>query len=314
MNVVAVGGGTGLSTLLKGLKNIDSFEITAVVSVTDEGGSSGKLRKELNVPPPGDVRNNIVALAKDEDLLAKLMSYRFNEGSLKGHSLGNLIIAALTKIEGSFSEAIRILERVLAIKGRVLPVSEDHARLVARFEDGEEVIGETNIVRKGGKIVEVRLDRPIDALPEVLEAIERADIIIFGPGSLYTSIITNVLVNGVKDAIKKSKAKKIYVCNLMTQPGETTGYRVSDHVKELERYLEQSVDFVLVNTRKPSEEVLERYRKEGSDFVEIDAENIQNTILAEPFLVEIVDPSDGQRKIRHDSVKLADVIERISRW
>lgn len=314
MKVVAVGGGTGLSTLLKGLKNIDSFEITAVVSVTDEGGSSGKLRKELNVPPPGDVRNNIVALAKDEDLLAKLMSYRFSEGSFKGHSLGNLIIAALTKIEGSFSEAIRILERVLAIKGRVLPVSEDHARLVARFEDGEEVIGETNIVRKGGKIVEVRLDRPIDALPEVLEAIERADIIIFGPGSLYTSIITNVLVNGVKDAIKKSKAKKIYVCNLMTQPGETTGYRVSDHVKELERYLEQSVDFVLVNTRKPSEEVLERYRKEGSDFVEIDAENIQNTILAEPFLVEIVDPSDGQRKITHDSVKLADVIERISRW
>lgn len=284
MNVVAVGGGTGLSTLLKGLKNIDSFEITAVVSVTDEGGSSGKLRKELNVPPPGDVRNNIVALAKDEDLLAKLMSYRFNEGSLKGHSLGNLIIAALTKIEGSFSEAIRILERVLAIKGRVLPVSEDHARLVAKFEDGEEVIGETNIVRKGGKIVEVRLDRPIDALPEVLEAIERADIIIFGPGSLYTSIITNVLVNGVKDAIKRSRAKKIYVCNLMTQPGETTGYRVSDHVKELERYLEQNVDFVLVNTRKPSEEVLERYRKEGSDFVEIDAENIQNTIWQSPFL------------------------------
>lgn len=314
MNVVAVGGGTGLSTLLKGLKNIDSFEITAVVSVTDEGGSSGKLRKELNVPPPGDVRNNIVALAKDEDLLAKLMSYRFNEGSLKGHSLGNLIIAALTKIEGSFSEAIRILERVLAIKGRVLPVSEDHARLVAKFEDGEEVIGETNIVRKGGKIVEVRLDRPIDALPEVLEAIERADIIVFGPGSLYTSIITNVLVNGVKDAIKRSKAKKIYVCNLMTQPGETAGYRVSDHVKELEKYLEQSIDFVLVNTRKPSEEVLERYRKEGSDFVEIDAENIQNTILAEPFLAEIVDPSDGQRKIRHDSAKLADVIERISRW
>lgn len=284
MNVVAVGGGTGLSTLLKGLKNIDSFEITAVVSVTDEGGSSGKLRKELNVPPPGDVRNNIVALAKDEDLLAKLMSYRFNEGSLKGHSLGNLIIAALTKIEGSFSEAIRILERVLAIKGRVLPVSEDHARLVAKFEDGEEVIGETNIVRKGGKIVEVRLDRPIDALPEVLEAIERADIIIFGPGSLYTSIITNVLVNGVKDAIKRSRAKKIYVCNLMTQPGETTGYRVSDHVKELERYLEQNVDFVLVNTRKPSEEVLERYRKEGSDFVEIDAETYRTPFWQSPFL------------------------------
>jgi len=314
MKVVTIGGGTGLSTLLKGLKHLSSFEITAVVSVTDEGGSSGKLRKELNVPPPGDVRNNIVALAEDEDLLAKLMNYRFMEGSLKGHSLGNLIIAALTKIEGSFSEAIRTLEKVLAIKGRVLPVSEDHARLVARFEDGEEVVGETNIVKKNGKIVKVWLDRPIEALPGVTEAISEAEMIVFGPGSLYTSIITNVLVKGVKEAIKRSKARKVYICNLMTQPGETTGYRVSDHVRELERYLEEKVDFVVVNTKRPSPEVLERYRKEGSDFVEIDVENTQNTIIAEPLLTEIVDPLDGKKKVRHDFLRLAGVIERISRW
>ncbi|PLV60094.1 YvcK family protein [Thermotoga sp. KOL6] len=314
MKVVAIGGGTGLSTLLKGLKHFPVFEVTAVVSVTDEGGSSGKLRKELNVPPPGDVRNNIVALAEDENLLAKLMNYRFSEGSLKGHSLGNLIIAALTKIEGSFSEAIKTLEKVLALKGRVLPVSEEHARLVAKFDDGEEVIGEMNIVKKGKKIEEVRLDKPIKALPEVIEAISEAEMIIFGPGSLYTSIITNVLVDGVRESLATSKAKKIYVCNLMTQPGETKGYRVSDHVKELEKYLGKSVDFVIINTRKPSSEVLESYKNEGSDFVEIDVENLQNVVLAEPLLIEIVDPSDGRKKVRHDPLKLASLIERISRW
>ncbi len=314
MKVVAIGGGTGLSTLLRGLKKYD-FEITAIVPVTDEGGSSGLLRKELGILPPGDIRNNIVALAKEEDLLAKLLGYRFEEGSLKGHNLGNLMIAALTKMQGNFVEAIKTLSDVLAIKGRVLPVSDAQARLVAVFEDGDEAVGELEIVRRRKKIKELKLNKQIEALPEAVKAVQEADLIILGPGSLYTSVIANLLVSEISEAVRSNRnSTKVYICNLMTQPGETTGYRVSDHVREVEKYLGGGVDVVIVNTKKPSPETLELYKAEGSEPVELDLENIQRTIVAEPLLVEVLDFSDGKKKIRHNSEALAKLIKRMTGW
>lgn len=313
MKVTAIGGGTGLSMLLRGLKKFP-VEITAVVSVTDEGGSSGTLRKELGIPPPGDVRNNIVALAKDEHLLGKLMNYRFENGSFKGHTIGNLMIAALTKMTGSFSNAIKILSEILAINGRVLPVSEDLVRLVAIFEDGSRVVGEMAIVEKRGRITKVELDRKTKALPEVLEALRESDMIILGPGSLYTSVITNLLVKGVIEAIQSSEAVLVYVCNIMTQPGETTGYKLSDHVREIEKYLGEEVDFIVANSQKPSSDILERYKKEGADLVTLDLENINKMVVVEPLLCTISDPYDGKIKVRHDPVKLAKTLMKMMGW
>ena len=313
MKVTAIGGGTGLSMLLRGLKKFP-VEITAVVSVTDEGGSSGTLRKELGIPPPGDVRNNIVALAKDEHLLGKLMNYRFENGSFKGHTIGNLMIAALTKMTGSFSSAIKILSEILAINGRVLPVSEDLVRLVAIFEDGSRVVGEMAIVEKRGRITKVELDRKTKALPEVLEALRESDMIILGPGSLYTSVITNLLVKGVIEAIQSSEAVLVYVCNIMTQPGETTGYKLSDHVREIEKYLGKEVDFIVANSQKPSSDILERYKKEGADLVTLDLENINKMVVVEPLLCTISDPYDGKIKVRHDPVKLAKTLMKMMGW
>ena len=313
MKVTAIGGGTGLSMLLRGLKKFP-VEITAVVSVTDEGGSSGTLRKELGIPPPGDVRNNIVALAKDEHLLGKLMNYRFENGSFKGHTIGNLMIAALTKMTGSFSSAIKILSEILAINGRVLPVSEDLVRLVAIFEDGSRVVGEMAIVEKRGRITKVELDRKTKALPEVLEALRESDMIILGPGSLYTSVITNLLVKGVIEAIQSSEAVLVYVCNIMTQPGETTGYKLSDHVREIEKYLGEEVDFIVANSQKPSSDILERYKKEGADLVTLDLENINKMVVVEPLLCTISDPYDGKIKVRHDPVKLAKTLMKMMGW
>ncbi|RKX40408.1 MAG: hypothetical protein DRP23_03130 [Thermotogae bacterium] len=313
MKITAIGGGTGLSMLLRGLKEFP-VEITAVVSVTDEGGSSGTIRKELRIPPPGDVRNNIVALAKDEHLLGKLMNYRFENGSFKGHTVGNLMIAALTKMTGSFSGAIKILSEILAIKGKVLPVSEDLVRLVAFFEDGSKVVGETRIVEKKGKIVKVELDRETKALPEVLETLRKSDMIILGPGSLYTSVVTNLLVKGVKEAIQDGDAILAYVCNIMTQPGETVGYRLSDHVKEIERYLGKEVDFIIANSQRPSDDILERYRKEGADLVVLDLENLDKMVVVEPLLCTIKDPYDGRVKVRHDPMKLAKTLMKMMGW
>jgi len=313
MKVTAIGGGTGLSMLLRGLKKFP-VEITAVVSVTDEGGSSGTLRKELGIPPPGDVRNNIVALAKDEHLLGKLMNYRFENGSFKGHTIGNLMIAALTKMTGSFSNAIKILSEILAINGKVLPVSEDLVRLVAIFEDGSRVVGEMAIVEKRGRITKVELDRKTKALPEVLEALRESDMIILGPGSLYTSVITNLLVKGVIEAIHSSEAVLVYVCNIMTQPGETTGYKLSDHVREIEKYLGKEVDFIVANSQKPSSDILERYKKEGADLVTLDLENINKMVVVEPLLCTISDPYDGKIKVRHDPVKLAKTLMKMMGW
>ncbi len=312
MRVVAIGGGTGLSTLLKGLKNHD-VEITGVVAVTDEGGSSGIIRKEFNVPPPGDVRNNFVALAEDEETLNLIMNYRFRDGFLRGHTVGNVLLAALTLMTGSLAGAVEMLSKVLAIRGRLLPVSDELIRLVARFEDGEIVTGETEIVSRRKRIVEVSLDKSVRALDDVLKAIEDADAIILGPGSLYTSVVSNLLVSGVPEAISSNeRAVKIYVANLMTQPGETDGFKLSDHVREIERYAKCEMDFVVANSQRPPRSVLERYEKEGYRPVELDVENVDRVIVLEPMVKIFVDPFDGKEKLRHDPEKLAKIVMKVA--
>ena len=309
--MVAFGGGTGLSTLLRGLKNLN-FEIIAVVAVTDEGGSSGRLRAELNVPPPGDVRNNFVALSCEEELLEKLFNFRFKNGSLQGHTVGNVILAALTMMNGnSLAKAVEVLSKILAIKGRILPVSDELVRLVAIMEDGKEIIGETKIVEYDQRIKEIRLDRQVEALDEVLRSIEESDLIIIGPGSLYTSVISNLLVKGVPETINASRARKIFIANLMTQPGETTGMRLSDHVNEVERYLKGKVDYVVANTAKPPKEILERYEKEGYHPLCLDVQNVDRLMILEPMISVVKDPFDPRPKLRHDAKKLAQVIMKI---
>ncbi len=311
MRVVAIGGGTGLSTLLRGLKKFD-VDIAAIVAVTDEGGSSGILRRELKVPPPGDVRNNFIALSENEELLEKIFNFRFKDGSLKGHAVGNIILAALTMITGSLSMAIESLSELLAIRGKIFPVSNELVRLVAEMDDGSKIIGETNITSSGKRIKRVSLDRDVEAFPEAIMAIKEADVVILGPGSLYTSVIANLLVKDVKEALKESKADIIYIANLMTQPGETSGMKLSDHLGEIEKYLERKVDLIVANSGKPPEDVLKRYELEGYEMLQLDLENIDREIIVGHFLKVIKDPFDGNLKVRHDPEKLAKSIIKIA--
>ncbi|MEN3042234.1 MAG: gluconeogenesis factor YvcK family protein [Fervidobacterium sp.] len=306
MKVVVVGGGTGLSTLLKGLKHYPC-DITAVVTITDEGGSSGILREELNVPPPGDIRNNLVAMANDENILGELFNYRFKNGSLNGHTVGNIILAALTKITGSFTEAISKVADILAIKGRVLPVSTEMARLVAVFDDGKEIFGETKIVEYGkihkGRIKKLSLDKIINLNPVVYGALLDSDIIILGPGSLYTSVIANLIVPGFSDAVKQSRAMKIYISNIMTQPGETNDYRLSDHVAEIERYLGTKIDFIIHSLPPRDQDVLEKYETKDSIPVEIDIQD-ERLIVGRFSKIEF----EKEARIRHDPFIIAKVV------
>src|SRR5579872_7225400 len=263
--LVAIGGGTGLSTVLRGLKAYTS-NLTAIVTVTDDGGSSGRLRAELGVLPPGDIRNCLVALADSESLMADLFQYRFNEGDgLSGHSFGNLFIAAMCGIAGDFDRAIKESSRVLAIKGRVLPSTLANVALEATLADGTMVRGETSISRSALPIKRLRLvPGHCHPLPEALDAILGADIIVLGPGSLYTSIMPNLLVPGIAEAIERSKAIKVFVCNIMTQPGETTGMSASDHVRTiLEATDRRLFDRALVNIEQPNR-LLPVYERDGA--------------------------------------------------
>ncbi len=316
MKVVAIGGGTGLSSLLRGLKRFDDLSICAVVTITDEGGSSGILREEMGIPPPGDLRNNIIALAEDESILSKLLSFRFEKNSsLKGHNLGNLILVALTKIIGNFPEAVKELSKILAIRGEVLPVTDRLVRLVAKMEDGSTLVGETNIARSKSRIVELSLSKDVDALPEVLNAIEKADGIVLGPGSLYTSVISNLLVRGIPEAIRSNEdAVKIYVSNIMTQPGETTGYTLSDHVREITKYLGAKVDYVIANTQSVPRDILERYAEQDAEQVKLDIENVDVPVFAEPLIQMVIDDRDNLEKPRHDPLRLGSMIRRLLEW
>ncbi len=309
LKIVAFGGGTGLSTLLKGLKDFPDTEITAIVTVMDDGGSSGIIREELGVLPPGDIRNNIIALAEDESLMAQIMAYRFKDGErFKDQSLGNLIIAALTKISGSFPTAIESISSILAIKGRVLPVTEESVKLIAKFEDEQIVVGESNITKKNGKIREISLSSQAKPFPKAIDEISMSDVVILGPGSLFTSIVPNLLVDGITDAIKGKP--KILVANLMTQPGETTGMSVEDHVKVVESYLKSKIDRVIINSQKIPQEVLKRYKKENSEPVICKSEN--SKFLRIDMVKIVVDKTDEQKKVRHDPHLLARAVHQTS--
>ena len=279
--VVVIGGGTGLSTMLRGLKQYTSH-ITAIVTVGDDGGGSGKLREDLGMLPPGDIRNCILALADTEPLMEDLLQYRFTEGSLKGQCFGNLFLAAMAGISENFEDAVQKMSSVLAVKGKVLPVTLDDMKLVAELENGEIIEGESKIpseviVRKT-RIKKLAI-KPIDAKPleEAIKAINNADVIIMGPGSLYTSIIPNLLVKGIPEAICKSPAKKVYISNVMTQPGETDGFKVSNHLKVLMDYgVAGNIDYVIANNGIIPPDIKEKYARENAELVVLDYENISN--------------------------------------
>jgi uncharacterized cofD-like protein len=304
--IVVVGGGTGLSTMLRGLKKITT-NLTAVVTVSDDGGSSGRLQKELGVLPPGDIRNCLVALADDEALVTALFRYRFQEGEgLSGHSFGNLFLAAMTGVTGNFDEAVKAASRVLNVKGRVLPSTLAVARLCARMRDGRVIEGESKIPEARGIIDEVFLDPPYAApLDEVITAIREADAILLGPGSLYTSILPNLLVDRVAQEIEASSGVKIYVCNVMTQPGETDGYTASDHVRALMQGASSPkiCDVVIVNEQLPHK-LREAYAEEGQLPVQPD----EAALEALGVRVVRANVISENETVRHDPERLAAVV------
>ena len=303
--VVVIGGGTGLSTMLRGLKQYTSH-ITAIVTVGDDGGGSGKLREDLGMLPPGDIRNCILALADTEPLMEDLLQYRFTEGSLKGQCFGNLFLAAMAGISENFEDAVQKMSSVLAVKGKVLPVTLDDMKLVAELENGEIIEGESKIpsevIVRNTRIKKIAI-KPIDAKPleEAIKAINNADVIIMGPGSLYTSIIPNLLVKGIPEAICKSPAKKVYISNVMTQPGETDGFKVSNHLKVLMDYgVAENIDYVIANNGIIPPDI-----KEKAELVVLDYENISNlnVNVIEADLIKIT-----KRYVKHNAEKLAELI------
>jgi uncharacterized cofD-like protein len=316
-NLVAIGGGTGLSTLLAGLKqrvgkSDDGLwieNLSAIVTVSDDGGSSGRLRDELQMLPPGDIRNCMIALSEDSSLLSKLFRYRFRgQGELGGHSFGNLFLAALTEVTGDFTEAIRLSSEILASKGHIFPATISDVRLVAELEDGSVVSGETQISKSAQPISRLRLEpERCLPLPQVLKAIRAADIITVGPGSLYTSILPNLLVAQVAPVIGQANATKIFVNNLMTQPGETDGYTARAHLDTIRQYApEIHFDFVVVNERRISKEQAERYAAEGAYQIGID--DPFDDALDQATEIVRADLLDGGEKVRHNADRLAEVV------
>lgn len=306
--IVAIGGGTGLSMLLKGIKHITN-NITAVVTVGDDGGSSGRLREGMGILPPGDIRNCIAALADDEDLITKLFQYRFKSGEgLEGHSFGNLFLTALCAITGDMVRAVKESSNVLSIRGRVLPSTLDDMKLVAEMEDGRIIRGESNIPEAHGKVKRLFTD-PVDCKPleDVITAIKEADLIIMGPGSLYTSVIPNLLIEEIAREVVASNAKKIYVCNIMTQPGETDNYSVSDHVSAMMRHANarKLVDAVLVNDFIPAN-LASKYKAASSYPVKIDLENLKK-LGVKIFSKKLIEDSK-EGLVRHSSNRVARAI------
>ncbi|GLV14551.1 gluconeogenesis factor [Alicyclobacillus hesperidum] len=306
LKIVAIGGGTGLSTILRGLKEYQ-VELTAVVTVADDGGSSGRLRDDFAMPPPGDIRNCLVALADTEPLLERLLQFRFPAGQgLEGHSFGNLFLAAMTHIMGDFESAIRETSRVLAVRGKVLPAVREDVRLRAHLADGSVIEGESKIPEAGGRIELLELvPKDLEPLPDVLSAIASADAIVVGPGSLYTSVLPNLLVPGIADAIAGSSARKIYVCNVMTQRGETDDLSASSHVKAIYKHIGKPLfDYVLVNAAPLPEEALQQYQQQMSYPVRVDIEELNRLglkVIARDFV-------HYATYARHDSRKIAEQI------
>jgi uncharacterized cofD-like protein len=364
LRVVAIGGGTGLSTLLRGLKRYVATpdrrrgirfsdgtqdtpktmpcpttpcsisDLSAIVTVTDDGGSSGRLREDFKMLPPGDVRNCMVALSEDEHLLSRLFQYRFDQGELDGHSFGNLFVAALSHITGDFAQAVQMSSQILATRGRIFPATNTNVGLAARMDDGSLVEGETNITASKKRILELMLvPETVDPLPEALEAIANADLITLGPGSLYTSLITNLLVRGIPEAIAASKATRVYVCNLMTQANESIGLSASEHIEKIleharvERRVNPAVaipgsdipvdrrvppglpgcplfDYALINASPISDERLEQYAREGQSPIEADLDRVR-ALGVEPITGNFVHEGDV---LRHDYDRVADTL------
>ncbi len=307
--IVAIGGGTGLSTLLRGLKEY-SANITAIVTVADDGGSSGRLRREIGVLPPGDIRNCLAALADQEKLMTELFQYRFQAGDgLVGHSFGNLFLTAMSEVTGDLEQAIAASSQVLAIRGRVLPATLSDVRLWAELDDGRRIEGESNITEAQGTIVRIGCS-PANppALPRALEAIREADYIIIGPGSLYTSIIPNFLVPEIRAAIAQANVPRIYVCNIMSQPGETQGYTVADHIRAIDQVGEDPLfDAVLVQRKAPSEAILSTYADKDSHPIMLDRDAVKQ-LGRRIVLADVLDEHRSQ--IRHDPQRLAKVLLR----
>ena len=337
LKVVAIGGGTGLSTLLRGLKryvpapdrrrgrragdaavarSVENGcpearcvigELSAVVTVTDDGGSSGRLREDLKMLPPGDVRNCMVALSEDEHLLSKLFQVRFDQGELEGHSFGNLFVAALSQITGDFAQAVQMSSQILATRGRIFPATNTNVRLAAQMEDGSVVRGETNITASRQSIVELMLEpASADPLPETLEAIANADLITLGPGSLYTSLITNLLVRGIPEALAASKATKVFVCNLMTQANESLGLTASQHIEKILQHCggvdAPIFDYALINTAPISAERREQYEREDQQPIEVDLDRV-TALGVVPITGNFVHEGDV---LRHDYDRVAE--------
>jgi uncharacterized cofD-like protein len=324
LKVVAIGGGTGLSTLLRGLKHYvlasseeqipdDSLPVitnlSGIVTVSDDGGSSGRLRRELNVIAPGDVRNCIVALSEDEALLSRLFRYRFDAGQLEGHNFGNLFLTALASVCGDFSEAVRVASEVLATRGTIYPATTSNVQLDGWMHDGTRVRGETNITASKARIIELRMV-PANAqpLPQALHAIQDADLITIGPGSLFTSLIPNMLVRAIPSAIQRSSAVKVYVCNLMTQANESLGLTASDHIRAIFQHARGKVfDYALVNTTRASNDLRAKYALEGATQIVADSEGIRE-LGVEPITGDYLDQTDIARhateRVAHDLLRL----------
>ena len=323
---MAIGGGTGLSTLLRGFKQYVMApgstrfpehgpliqDLSAVVTVSDDGGSSGRLRKEFNMLPPGDIRNCIVALSEDEALLSKLFRHRFDRGSgLEGHSFGNLFLAALTSVTQDFSEAVRLSSEILLTRGHIYPATTSNIELEASMEDGTTVRGETNITASKGRIRQLRLvPSDVTPMPQTLHAIANADLITIGPGSLFTSLVPNLLVCGIPEAIVASPATKVYICNLMTQTNESLNLTASEHIQAINRHAGRQIfDYALINTTPASDEMKAKYATEGATQIIADIEAIR-ALGVEPVLGPYLAEQDGIA--RHDTGRVAEDIVQLA--
>lgn len=303
-NVVVIGGGTGLSNLLRGLKHFP-VNLSAIVSVADDGGSTGKLRQDYDMPAPGDLRNVMVSLSKQESLIEEMFQYRFTEGDLKGHCLGNIMLTGMLDLTGSMTKATKALSDMLDLYGEVIPVSNQPLDLCAKLLNGDVVKGESQIAgavnSTCSKIDYVFYENDASATRRAIKAIKNADFIVFGIGSLYTSIAPNLIIDGIKKEINRSKAEKIYVCNAMHQPGETEGYSVFDHVNVVEKHLEGNIDTVFANNNTDVDKsIMQRYLDDNADFVAIDEINLKKYNLIEKDLLKI----DDDERIRHNYLKL----------
>jgi uncharacterized cofD-like protein len=302
--VVAMGGGTGLPVLLRGLKAYH-VQTTALVTMGDDGGSSGRLRGELGILPPGDVRNCLLALADAEPLMSEVFQHRFDRGGLAGHTVGNLLIGGLSEVTGDFVQAVEAASRVLAVRGRVLPSTVADVTLVAELEDGRTIRGETAIAAAGGRIRRIWLDPPASALPQAVEALEAADVVVLGPGSLFTSVVPNLLLPELREALRRCRGLRVFVVNVMTQPGETDGFTAADHLAALQQYTGQpGVDVVLVNSSRIAAERLAAYRQQGSAPVVVDMDRLAG--MGVQVLARDVVTREGL--IRHDPERLAGAI------